>query len=71
MDFATSVGLLFGVAVVCTLIPMGGSLSLSYDIRAVIVIGGGTLAATILRFPFPALVHGLPVGLRDAFTMRA
>jgi chemotaxis protein MotA len=71
MDFATSVGLLFGVAVVCTLILMGGSFSLYYDIHAVIVIGGGTLAATIIRFPFSALVHGFPMGLRYAFTMRS
>ena len=71
MDFATSVGLIFGIAVVCTLILMGGSFSLYYDIHAVIVIGGGTLAATIIRFPFSALVHGFPMGLRFAFTMRS
>lgn len=71
MDLATSVGLLFGVAVVCTLILMGGSFSLYYDIHAVIVIGGGTLAATIIRFPFSSLVHGFPMGLRYAFTMRS
>lgn len=71
MDFATSVGLLFGVAVVCSLILMGGSFSLYYDIHAVIVIGGGTLAATIIRFPFSSLVHGFPMGLRYAFTVRS
>lgn len=71
MDFATGVGLLFGVAVLCTLIVMGGSFSLYYDIHAVIVIGGGTAAATIIRFPFSALVHGLPMGLRYAFTIRS
>jgi chemotaxis protein MotA len=70
MDFATGIGLVFGVSVVCTLILMGGSFSLYYDIHAVIVIGGGTLAATIIRFPFTALLHGFPMGLRFAFTMR-
>jgi chemotaxis protein MotA len=70
MDFATGIGLVFGVAVVCTLILMGGSFALYYDIHALIVIGGGTLAATIIRFPFTALLHGFPMGLRFAFTLR-
>lgn len=71
MDFATAVGLVFGVIVICALILMGGSFSLYYDIHAVIVIGGGTMAATIIRFPFSALVHGFPIGFRYAFTMRS
>jgi chemotaxis protein MotA len=70
MDFATIVGLLIGIAVVCTLVLMGGNFSLFYDIHAVIVIGGGCGAATIIRFPFSALVHGFPMGLKYAFTMR-
>ena len=70
MDFATIVGLLIGIAVVCTLILLGGSFSLFYDIHAVIVIGGGCSAATIIRFPFSALVHGFPMGMKYAFTMR-
>jgi chemotaxis protein MotA len=70
MDFATIVGLLVGIVVVCTLIMMGGSFSLFYDIHAVIVIGGGCTAATIIRFPFSALVHGFPMGMKYAFTMR-
>ncbi len=71
MDLATGVGLLIGVAVVCTLILLGGSFSLFYDIHAVIVIGGGCTAATIIRFPFSALVHGFPMGIKYAFTMRS
>jgi chemotaxis protein MotA len=71
MDFATGIGLAFGIAVVCTLILMGGSFALYYDIHALIVIGGGTTAATIIRFPFSALMHGFPMGMRFAFTMRS
>jgi chemotaxis protein MotA len=70
MDFATSIGLLFGAGVVFTLIAMGGSFSLFYDIHAVIVIFGGCTAATIIRFPFSAMVHGFPMGAKYAFTMR-
>ena len=71
MDFATAVGLVFGFGVVFTLIAMGGSFSLYYDIHAVIVIGGGCTAATIIRFPFSALMHGLPMGIKFAFKMRS
>lgn len=71
MDFATSVGLLIGIGVVSTLILLGGSFSLFYDIHAVIVIGGGCTAATIIRFPFQALLHGFPMGFRYAFSMRS
>jgi chemotaxis protein MotA len=71
MDFATSVGLIIGFGVVFALIAMGGSFSLFYDIHAVIVIGGGCTAATIIRFPFGALMHGFPMGIKYAFTMRS
>lgn len=71
MDFATGAGLGFGFVVVATLIMMGGSFSLYYDIHAIIVIFGGCTAATMIRFPFSALVHGFPMGVRFAFTMRS
>src|SRR6476646_5110841 len=71
MDFATAVGLVLGIGVVVLLIAMGGSFSLYYDIHAVIVIGGGCTAATIIRFPFSAMLHGFPMGIKFAFTMRS
>lgn len=71
MDLATIVGFVAGIGVVATLILMGGSLSLFYDIHAVIVIGGGCTAATLIRFPFSALIHGFPMGVRFAFNMRS
>ena len=71
MDLATIVGFVAGFGVVATLILMGGSLSLFYDIHAVIVIGGGCTAATLIRFPFSALLHGFPIGMRFALSMRS
>ena len=71
MDLATIIGFVAGLAVVAALILMGGSLSLFYDIHAVIVIFGGCTAATLIRFPFSALLHGFPMGVRFAFTMRS
>ncbi len=71
MDIATGAGLLAGLAVITTLILLGGDFRIFYDLHAIIIIGGGSLAATMIRFPFVAIIHGLPLGLKFAFTMRS
>jgi chemotaxis protein MotA len=71
MDFATGVGFLVGIAVVLTLVFLGGDLRMFYDVHALIVIGGGVLAATMIRFPFSGIAHGLPLGFKFAFSMRS
>ena len=71
MDIATSIGLVAGVAVIATLILMGGDFRMFYDVHALIIIGGGSVAATLIRFPFIAMVHGLPMGIKFAFSMRS
>ncbi len=70
MDIATGLGLIAGIITIVTLIFMGGDLRMFYDVHAVIIIFGGSFAATLIRFPFAAMLHGLPLGLRFAFTMR-
>lgn len=70
MDLTTGLGLLAGAAVVVSLILMGGELRMYYDIHAVIVIFGGSFAAMLIRFPLASILHGLPTGLKYAFTMR-
>jgi chemotaxis protein MotA len=71
MDLATGAGLLAGVAVIMALMLMGGNLGMFYDIPAVIVIFGGSFAATLIRFPFSTMLHGLPMGMKYAFSMRS
>ncbi|WP_298967566.1 MotA/TolQ/ExbB proton channel family protein [uncultured Methylobacterium sp.] len=72
MDLATGAGLIGGIAVVIVLILIdGGNFAAYFDKHAVIVIFGGATAATMLRFPFSVILHGVPMGLRFAFTMRA
>ena len=70
MDIATGLGFLAGLITVSALILMGGDPRTFYDIHAVIVIGGGCLAGTLIRFPLTSLLHGFPMGLRYAFVMR-
>jgi chemotaxis protein MotA len=70
MDIATSLGLLAGVIVVCSVILMGGDLHMFVSEHAAIVIFGGAFAATLIRFPLTSILHGMPLGMRFAFTMR-
>jgi chemotaxis protein MotA len=70
MDIATGLGIIAGAIVVVSLILMGGELSMFLDSHAFIVIFGGAAAATLIRFPLSSIFHGLPLGMKFAFTMR-
>jgi chemotaxis protein MotA len=70
VDIATGAGLGFGLLVLYTMIAMGGDLRMFADLHAFIVIFGGATAATMIRFPFSALIHGFPIGMKYAFSMR-
>ncbi len=70
MDITTGLGLIAGVITIMTLILMGGDLRMFYDMHAIIIIFGGSFSATLIRFPLVAILHGLPLGMRFAFTMR-
>jgi chemotaxis protein MotA len=70
MDIATGLGLVAGAIVIVTLILMGGDLRMFYDAHALIIIFGGSFAATLIRFPLAGMFHGLPLGMKFAFTLR-
>src|ERR1700686_307127 len=70
MDIATSLGLVAGATVVATLMLMGGDLRMFVSDHAMIIIFGGSFAATLIRFPLSSMFHGLPLGAKFAFTMR-
>jgi chemotaxis protein MotA len=69
MDIMTSVGLVSGVIVVAVMVLLGGDLHMFVSEHAVIIIFGGSIAATMIRFPLSAILHGLPLGAKFAFTM--
>jgi chemotaxis protein MotA len=70
VDIATGAGLAFGAVVLCTMILMGGDIGMFLDLHAFIVIFGGATAATLIRFPFSSMIHGFPMGMKYAFSMR-
>ncbi len=70
MDIATGLGLVSGLVVLAAMILMGGNLGMFLDMHAFIVIFGGASAATLIRFPLTSIFHGLPLGMKFAFTVR-
>ena len=69
MDIMTGAGLVAGTIVVATLMLLGGDLNIFVSDHAVIIIFGGSTAATMIRFPLGAILHGVPLGAKFAFTM--
>jgi chemotaxis protein MotA len=69
MDIMTSVGLVAGTIVIGTLMLLGGDIHMFISEHAVIIIFGGSISATMIRFPLGVMLHGLPLGLKFAFTM--
>src|SRR5437763_7312552 len=69
MDIMTSVGLISGIVVIAVMVLMGGDLHMFVSEHAVIIIFGGSIAATMIRFPLGVMLHGLPLGAKFAFTM--
>src|SRR5271168_699049 len=70
MDIATGLGLAAGATVVLPLIFMGGDLRMMFSDHAGIIIFGGSVAATLIRFPLSSIFHGLPLGIKFVFSMR-
>src|SRR5690242_15286815 len=60
MDIMTGVGLVSGIIVVVTMMLLGGDLHLFVSEHAIIIIFGGSIAATMIRFPLGVMLHGLP-----------
>src|SRR5215472_18949306 len=69
MDITTSIGLVCGTIVIAVMMLLGGDLEMFVSDHALIIIFGGSTAATMIRFPLGAMLHGLPLGMKFAFTM--
>src|ERR1700716_3386010 len=69
MDIMTGVGLVSGTIVVAAIMLMGGDIHMFISEHAVIIVVGGSIAATMIRFPLSAILHGVPLGAKFAFTM--
>jgi len=71
MDFATLIGLVVGLAVVVAAILIGSGLDLFLNMPGFLIVVGGTLAATFVKFPlqnvFSALKTGATTALKNVY----
>lgn len=69
MDLATLVGLVGTLVVVATAIVLGGSVGSFVDTPALVLVIGGTLLVTLMKFSFPQFLNAAKVAFK-AFTYR-
>jgi chemotaxis protein MotA len=67
MDIATIVGLILGVASVVGSILAGGTLAAFIDVASVVVVGGGVMAATFIKWPLDQIKTLPPVCMKSIF----
>ncbi len=67
MDLATLIGLVSGMGVIVAAILMGSSLALFVNVPSVMVVAGGTLAATLMKFPLSHCLGAFKVALKAFF----
>ena len=68
MDLATIIGIAAGSLVVVVAIALGGSFASFVDIPSILIVIGGGLAATLIRFPLAGVLSAFQVGGKVAFT---
>ena len=67
MDIATLIGLIFGLGVIGAAIAFGGGIGLFINIPGLLIVLGGTLAATLIKFRLVDMISAFALGLRAAF----
>lgn len=68
MDIATIAGIVFGAVIVIAAILVGGDIIQFLDGPSTLIVVGGTLATTIIRFPLSGVLSAFVLGGRVAFT---
>jgi chemotaxis protein MotA len=69
-DFATIAGLIIGLTVVGLAILTGSDFTIFFNLPGLLIVMGGTFAATLIKFPLSGIFVSIPIGLRAAFTVQ-
>ena len=65
MDIATVIGLVLGCAAILGSIVSGGSIGAFIDVPSILVVGGGVIAATFIKWPMDVVKTLVPVYLKS------
>lgn len=68
MDLATIIGIIVGAAVIAVAILLGGSFGQFIDVPSILIVLGGGIAATLIRFPLSGVIGAFGTGGKIAFT---
>lgn len=69
MDIATLIGLLSGMGLIASAIVLGGSAMLFVSIPSIMIVFGGALAATLIKFPLGHVINSVKVAF-NAFRFK-
>ena len=67
MDVTTLVGLFIGVTVVLLAVMTGSNLFIFFNIPGLLIVLGGTFAATLIKFPMKIVFSAFAIGVKAAF----
>ena len=71
MDFATLLGLIAGTAVISLAMLSGSDVSVFINVPGMLIVLGGTFAATLIKFPIGDCVRAIGLAIRKAFWQEA
>ena len=66
-DIGTVVGLVLGIVLITAAILLGGSLAAFVDVPSVLIVLGGSMAATFIRFTLPDVLNSISVAMKAFF----
>ena len=64
MDLATLIGLLAAFGVIMTAVFVGGSIDLFFNVSGILIVVGGTVGATLVKFPLSNFLGAFKVALK-------
>jgi chemotaxis protein MotA len=64
MDLATIIGLISGSLLIFISILMGGSAGLFFNVPGLLIVGGGTIAATFIKFKMTDVIGSISVAMK-------
>ncbi len=67
MDWGTVLGFIASIGLLYELMSMDGDIGMYASPHATLVIIGGVIGATMIRFPLSTILHGLMTGLKISF----
>jgi len=70
MDLATIIGAICGFIIVGAAIFVGGDFIAFVNVPSLLIVIGGTIAVTVLRFPLTGVLSSLVMGGKIAFTQK-